>query len=145
MKRLTEDWADKFRTLVHNISDAAEVTAVTMQDWFPTAQREQGHGRIVLMGDAAHTMTMFRGEGANNAVVDVHDFVKRVGHLLQPADETVSWEAIEQGLQAYDKDVFARGQPCVVNARQACLDAHDYSRITDESPLISKRVVKQEG
>lgn len=58
MKQLTQDWAEPFRGLVHNISDNAEVTAITMQDWFPTARREQGHGRIVLMGDAAHTMTM---------------------------------------------------------------------------------------
>jgi 2-polyprenyl-6-methoxyphenol hydroxylase-like FAD-dependent oxidoreductase len=56
LKQLTQDWDEKFRALVHNIPDDTEVTAMDMRDWLPPAKCD--HGRIVLMGDAAHTMTM---------------------------------------------------------------------------------------
>lgn len=76
-------------------------------------------------------------------MADVQDFVKRVGHLIQQPSEKEDWPAMEKALEAYDQDVFARGRPCVLSARQACLDAHDFPRITEESPLISKRVRQQ--
>lgn len=56
IKNITSDWAPHLRRLIEIIPDDAEATAIYLADWFPTMKRE--HERVVLMGDAAHTMTM---------------------------------------------------------------------------------------
>ncbi|KAH8688838.1 FAD binding domain protein [Talaromyces proteolyticus] len=136
IKQVTGDWTENLRGLIETIPDDAEATAIRLADWFPTTKREQD--RVVLMGDAAHTMTMFRGEGGNNAVTDASDFAKHLGPLIT-SSEKIPWSAFSQALTAYDQDVFTRGQVCVVNARRACLDAHDFASVTADSPLVSRR------
>jgi hypothetical protein len=182
MKQLTANWAEPFRSLVHDMPDDSEVVAINMEDWAPE-QGAHGRGRIVLVGDSAHSMTMckfriihlhpisgrpspqanyylpfptVRGEGANNAIVDVHDFVKRLGaHLpkLDPADASVEEPTLNRcnsngefgplrtAIEAYEDDVNARGIPGVIASRQACLDAHEYARINEKSPLVARRVL----
>jgi 2-polyprenyl-6-methoxyphenol hydroxylase-like FAD-dependent oxidoreductase len=56
IKNITSDWTPHLRKLIEIIPDDAEATAIHLADWFPTTKRE--HERVVLMGDAAHTMTM---------------------------------------------------------------------------------------
>lgn len=56
IKTITSDWAPHLRKLIEIIPDDAEATAIHLADWFPSTKRE--HERVVLMGDAAHTMTM---------------------------------------------------------------------------------------
>lgn len=56
VKRITSDWTPPLRHLIEVIPEDAEATAIQLGDWFPTTKRE--HERVVLMGDAAHTMTM---------------------------------------------------------------------------------------
>ncbi|EEA19340.1 hypothetical protein TMatcc_009474 [Talaromyces marneffei ATCC 18224] len=139
IKNITSDWTPHLQKLIEIIPGDAEATAIHLADWFPTTKRE--HERVVLMGDAAHTMTMFRGEGGNNAVTDAYDFAKRIGPLIEQKNQQqeVLWERFNQALDEYDHDVLTRGQPCVTNARRACLDAHDFSLVTEDSPLVSRR------
>ncbi|EED13599.1 FAD binding domain protein [Talaromyces stipitatus ATCC 10500] len=139
IKRITSDWEPHLRSLIEIIPDDAEATTIHLADWFPTTNRE--HERVILMGDAAHTMTMFRGEGGNNATTDAYDFVKRIGPLIEEKNQhrEVPWEKFKQALDEYDRDVLTRGRLCVINARQACLDAHDFSLVTEDSPLVSRR------
>lgn len=136
MKSLTADWAEPFRSLVHNIPDNdTEVQTIPLEDWIFRPRTQVTNSRVALMGDSAHTMTMFRGEGANNALVDVLDFVKRMPDLQFIDADKVA---------AYEKDVFTRAEPSVVGSRQACLDAHDFARIAN-SPLVAKRELKEEN
>jgi hypothetical protein len=53
-------------------------------------------------------------------------------------------EALRSSLAAYEKDVFARAEPSFLNSRQACLDAHDFSKI-EGSPLVGSRDLKKSG
>ncbi|GLI77979.1 hypothetical protein PoHVEF18_006276 [Penicillium ochrochloron] len=78
MKKLTDNWAEPFRSLVQKLPEDAEARSIRIEDWMFTPSRTHDHPRAVLMGDSAHTMTMFRGEGANNAIVDVQDLIKHV-------------------------------------------------------------------
>lgn len=76
-----------------------------------------------------------RGEGANHAVVDVLDFVEIVlAQLTADGDGDV-----RGALDRYEDKVVARTRPGVLASRQACLDAHDWSRINAQSPLLSRR------
>jgi len=48
--------------------------------------------------------------------------------------------SLAKAIDAYEEEMIGRTGPAVLTSRQACLDAHEYSRITDQSALISKRV-----
>lgn len=81
-----------------------------------------------------------RGEGANNAIVDVLDLVKRVD--MQNL-ETFALDSLTSLIAAYEKDIFSRVEPSFLASRQACIDAHDFSRI-EGSPLVTARVLKDQ-
>ncbi|KAB8236900.1 FAD-dependent oxidoreductase [Aspergillus alliaceus] len=141
MKSLTENWADPFKSLIHQVPDTTEVVSIRVADWIFAPEKSREHPRVVLVGDSAHTMTMFRGEGANNAIVDVQDLVKRVNFR---AVESCTLETLQSSVAAYERDSFARAETSVLNSRQACLDAHDFETILKGSPLVSKRVLKED-
>ncbi len=107
MKRLAGPWTEPFKSVVQNIPADAEVKVIRLEDWVPE-HVSQGRGRITMIGDAAHPMTMctsdvllicfcvhrspmlkkqnlpeshaVRGEGANHAILDVSNLVRH----LQP-------------------------------------------------------------
>lgn len=58
MKKLTENWTEPFRTLVHKLPENAEARSIRIEDWLFQPNQRTVHSRAVLMGDAAHTMTM---------------------------------------------------------------------------------------
>ncbi|KAJ5120515.1 uncharacterized protein N7515_009903 [Penicillium bovifimosum] len=138
MQQLTENWSEPFRSLLHKLPKDAEVRSIRIEDWMFRLGRKHAHPRAVLVGDSAHTMTMFRGEGANNAIVDVLDLVKHVDMQQPRSFESVN---LSSSLTAYEKDVFARAEPSFLNSRQACYDAHDFSKI-EGSPLVAPRDLK---
>ncbi|KAJ5178003.1 uncharacterized protein N7500_000702 [Penicillium coprophilum] len=135
IKKLTDNWSEPFRSLVHNLPHDVEVRSIRIEDWMFRLGRAHAHPQAVLVGDSAHTMTMFRGEGANNAIVDVLDLVKRID--MRQA-RSLDSEALKSSLAAYENDVFARAELSFLNSRQACLDAHDFSKI-EGSPLVGSR------
>ncbi|KAI3012276.1 hypothetical protein CBS147346_653 [Aspergillus niger] len=141
MKSLASNWAEPFRTLVHRLPENTEARSIRIADWMFRPLQNRSHHRVVLMGDSAHTMTMYRGEGANNAIVDVLDLTQRVD---MRSLGSMSTQALRDALDAYENDVFWRAEPSVLNSRQACVDAHDFTRILDESPLVSARVLKED-
>jgi len=50
-------------------------------------------------------------------------------------------ETLSASLAGYENDIFARVEPSVLNSRQACLDAHEFSKIVAGSPLVAARVL----
>ncbi|CAI7635372.1 unnamed protein product [Penicillium pancosmium] len=140
MKKLSDNWSEPFRSLVQKLPVDTEARSIRIEDWMFQLGRKHAHPRVALVGDSAHTMTMFRGEGANNAIVDVLDLVKRVD-LEKP--ESFNLPTLSASLAAYEKDIFARVESSFFNSRQACLDAHEFSRIKG-SPLVMARNLKKD-
>ncbi|KAL1964907.1 hypothetical protein VTN77DRAFT_6260 [Rasamsonia byssochlamydoides] len=138
MRQLAADWAEPFRSLVQNIPADAEATSINIDDWLPDAGAH-GRGRMLLMGDAAHTMTMFRGEGANQAVADVNDFALRLAAKLKPGSD-VSLQELRALIDEYEDDVLKRVQTTVEDSRRACLHAHHLDLVDEESPLVARRL-----
>ncbi|KAH7325565.1 FAD binding domain protein [Stachybotrys elegans] len=145
MKRISHNWADPFRTIVQSIPDDTDVKTITLEDWVPPQDNWNaisGSDCVILVGDSAHAMTMYRGEAANHGIADVHLLVSYILPVLTKADTESS--EISDACKAYTKGMVERAAPAVLRSRTACLDAHEYKKINDDSPLIQKRVIRTE-
>lgn len=141
MKRVASGWADPFHEIVQSIPEDAEPKTITLEDWVPPREqwtRVPGSGHVVLVGDAAHAMTMYRGEAANHGIMDVQLLLSFILPLLRTGD-TIRGEGLREACESYTQGMVERTAPAVLKSRQACLDAHAYERINDDSPLIQKR------
>lgn len=141
MKKLTREWADPFRQIVQSIPETAEPKTISLEDWVPPREgwtNLPGSDRVVLVGDSAHAMTMYRGEAANHGIMDVELLLSAILPVMQTADSVRGKDMVE-ACEHYTRDMVGRTAPAVLKSRQACLDAHTYERINDNSPLIQLR------
>lgn len=59
MKELVDGWANPFYDCVMNIPTDAEIKAIALEDFVPRPGLwDNQKGRVTLMGDSAHAMTM---------------------------------------------------------------------------------------
>lgn len=132
MRSLSSNFAPTLRTLVEIIPLETQIQAFTISDW-PTTRWPNHNGRITLAGDAAHAMTMYRGEGVNHGVTDASLLSEQIHHLSL-GDGTQ-----ENLINEYEEEVLRRAHDAVLLSRHACLDAHDLHALKSDSPLVSKR------
>jgi 2-polyprenyl-6-methoxyphenol hydroxylase-like FAD-dependent oxidoreductase len=81
-----------------------------------------------------------RGEGANHGITDI---AVLLDHLL-PARNDPTAASLKPAMDAYEREMIRRKAPAVLASRRACLDAHDYEKINDQSPPVSRRVMPTE-
>ena len=167
MKEMAKGWAEPFQEMVMSIPEDADAKAIILEDFVPKERLWTNmEGRATLVGDAAHTMTMCtysiyyallalemmlmmlqdRGEGANHGITDIALLLEKIlPPLLNISVPTFlhgpGSQTLQDAIDAYEKEMIQRAGPAVLTSRRACLDAHDYEKITDQSPLISRRVM----
>lgn len=114
--------------------DPQQLVEIKLADW-PQVQWDTMNNKILLLGDAAHAMTMYRGEAANHGINDVADLMKEID---QYQAGSISWNDV---VTNYCHIVKNRASSAVLLSRQACIDAHDISKIRfdSDSPLLSMR------
>ncbi|OBT70323.1 hypothetical protein VE03_00190 [Pseudogymnoascus sp. 23342-1-I1] len=134
MKEVTRGWVEPFRGIVADIPEGTEVKSLALEDWVPPAEGfDSRGGRVTLIGDAAHAMTMYRGEAANHGIADVASLVRELD---------AETDANAPGpIERYAAEMIPRARVAVLNSRRACLDAHDHEKICETSPLVSRRVI----
>jgi 2-polyprenyl-6-methoxyphenol hydroxylase-like FAD-dependent oxidoreductase len=140
MKSLTQDWTEPFKSIVCNIPEDSEVMPIYLADWQPRRTTAFEDGRVVLLGDAAHTMVMYRGEGANHSIVDVQVLLNH----FQPVVEAggMDGETFKEAREAYENEMVERTEIAVLASRRACMDAHEWERLNDKSPLVRRRLMR---
>ncbi|KUJ08170.1 FAD/NAD(P)-binding domain-containing protein [Mollisia scopiformis] len=78
--------------------------------WAP--YQELPPGRVTLLGDAAHPMMPFRGEGANNALLDAVRLAGQIGKHFDSG--VVDWVALAK--LDYEKEMLPRGADAVLKS-----------------------------
>ncbi len=61
MKSIASGWKEPFRGLVEDIPQSTEIKVINLEDWVPGSGGmtwDNRGGRVTLVGDAAHAMTM---------------------------------------------------------------------------------------
>ncbi|GKT40260.1 putative FAD-dependent monooxygenase [Colletotrichum spaethianum] len=134
MKAMAEPFEARLKAAVESIPDDSQVLEIKLQDW-PTQAWDNYQGRVTLVGDAAHAMTMYRGEAFNHGITDA----ARLSEQLIEAHQART--GYERAVESYESEMRPRTRTAVLLSRQACLDAHDLNALTPDSPLVSKRAI----
>ncbi|KAJ4226930.1 hypothetical protein NW757_014235 [Fusarium falciforme] len=135
MKQNAQAFAEPLRSIITDIPDDLDTVRIRVADY--PCRPWQNDGIVTLAGDAAHAMTMYRGEGANHGILDAALIVNQLVELH--AGRVTQAEA----LRIYEKELFSRAPQAVLRSRQAALDAHSWASITPGSPLVGPRIVPE--
>jgi salicylate hydroxylase len=79
-------------------------------------------GMLVLLGDAAHPMSPFRGEGANMAMLDALSFVD--------VFQTTREGQLRRILASYEHEMLARTKKAVLESRKSAKAMHSRNPVT---------------
>lgn len=130
MKRRAECFAPSLRKAVQTIPDDAPVLEIVLADW-PCLEWESC-SRVTLAGDAAHAMTMYRGEAANHGILDAYYLTKRLEGVYG------GHESQDVAITKFEHEMRERTGPAVLLSRQACLDAHDWEGLNENSAVLKQ-------
>ncbi|KAI0470536.1 hypothetical protein GGR56DRAFT_133374 [Xylariaceae sp. FL0804] len=134
MKRRAADFHPLLRDAVHAIPDGSEILEIVLQDW-PCLDWDNYDGRVTLAGDAAHAMTMYRGEAANHGILDGFRLCKALENTY------IHGRGLKEEVDGYERELRERTSTAVVLSRQACLDAHDYAGLNENSAVLKRRAI----
>ncbi|KAF4535349.1 Monooxygenase [Lasiodiplodia theobromae] len=135
MKQRARHFDPRLRRVWEGIPEGTVVTEVKLADW-PCLEWDNRNGRVTLASDAAHAMTMYRGEAANHGLLDA---LLLVGALKKVySGEVEQQEAINE----YEKEMRKRAGPAVLMSRQACYDAHTWESLTEDCAVLKRRAIE---
>ena len=143
--RTMAEWNKRFRDLVH-LADPDTVNMISIRTSVPVAPWKTG--RITLLGDAIHSMTPYRGIGANIALKDA----MRLRDALVSAHN--GKRELLEAIHAYEEDMIRYGFTAVERSRLAMEQALTTSvaqrnisraalRIIDKLPALKPRIFRR--
>lgn len=134
MKRRAEVFHEKLRGVIQSMPEGTGCLEVVLQDW-PCLDWDNHSGRVTLAGDAAHAMTMYRGEAANHGILDALRLCETL-EVVYTGDQGMKAAIIQ-----YEKELRSRTVAAVLLSRQACLDAHDLAGLNEHSAVLKRRAI----
>ncbi|KAG2182605.1 hypothetical protein INT44_005584 [Umbelopsis vinacea] len=116
VKKIGSTFCEPFKALVQSINNDQPVHEIQVTEKIPRPWNNQG--KVTLVGDAAHAMSMFRGEGGNHAMRDAGELCT---NLVQAHNGEKS---LQQALDDYEKEMIVRGAAATVESHKAAFTAH---------------------
>ncbi|KAH8885302.1 FAD/NAD(P)-binding domain-containing protein [Thozetella sp. PMI_491] len=136
MKACCAGYAEPWKTMTEALLRDEHAWATPVYYW-PT-EPWPGHparGRVTLLGDAMHALVprkchRERGQGMNNAILDVVDFMKEID---AEGPETI--EVIKEAIKRYEETAWKRGTEVVMESLTNGMMVTDWEKL-QESPLM---------
>lgn len=135
MKQISQNFEERLYNAIQAIPETTVVSEIKVQDWPPRVW-DNLDGRITLIGDAAHAMTMYRGEAFNHGITDAARLSEGIVEAYQGGYDA---DRLQEAVDRYEAEMRERTCEAVLLSRKACLDAHDINNLEADSPLVSKR------
>ena len=116
--------------LIRAIAAAADPASIKPRGYYDRdPSRQIRDGNVWLLGDAAHPMSPFQGQGGNTAMIDALALAELLGSGYLPADADRVAAAIA-----------TRGRKAVLESRRAAKQFHATSRVEIRSRNLGFRV-----
>lgn len=137
-KELARRFVDRWRSVFEWMPDDSEVWYSKLRNWdpsLPNHQWDNRQGRVTLAGDAAHPMTVQRGQGLNHAIWDACTACKAIEAFWNQGDFTIEQRA--NAVQLYEDEMIARTGEEVRLSEENSVKMHDWTKIM-QSPTMLK-------
>ncbi|KAK0498727.1 hypothetical protein EDD18DRAFT_1153480 [Armillaria luteobubalina] len=106
IERYFNDWSEANKDLIRLADDDHTIARKLVM--LPPDHRWTSRPGVTLMGDAAHVMTPFAGEGVNNAMVDALELAEKVVVALKDGSARNIQENLAKAVKEYEEGMFAR-------------------------------------
>ena len=98
------EWSPSVLKLISSCDVQTSTFAVRQLFSLPSTHSWKTNGRVTLIGDAAHVMSPFAGEGANLAMLDGAELAEAIATSKDESTLKANIEAFEIGMLARSKD-----------------------------------------
>ncbi|KIM76465.1 hypothetical protein PILCRDRAFT_77717 [Piloderma croceum F 1598] len=130
MRERSANFDPRLKSIFYDMlpSDHSPIRRIKVEDWCPPCDRcDSFDGRITLAGDAAHTMTTYRGEGFNHGVLDVFALLPGLQRIYKSSASNADISQVRKDvISEYEEQSRVRGREAVLLSREACLKAHQW-------------------
>ncbi|PYH46055.1 FAD-dependent oxidoreductase [Aspergillus saccharolyticus JOP 1030-1] len=137
MKRRAVGFVSCLRSVVEGIPETTPVSEIKLADW-ECLEWDNHRGQITLAGDAAHAMTMYRGEAANHGLLDALRLVQALQLVY------TGGRGLKEAIEEYEAEMRLRTRRAVLLSRQACFEAHAWDQLHEHSAILTKRAITAE-
>ena len=120
---------------IPEIASAIDPASVVVRGYYDKEPiKHVREGRLWLIGDAAHPMAPFQGQGANLGMVDGLQLAQYFADLVTSPSET------EAKARALESQIIARGHKAVLESRNTARQFHQTNRLQQEFRNVGFRI-----
>ncbi|HKF38642.1 MAG TPA: FAD-dependent monooxygenase, partial [Ktedonobacteraceae bacterium] len=120
---------------IPEIASAIDPASVVVRGYFDKEPiKHVREGRLWLIGDAAHPMAPFQGQGANLGMVDGLQLAQYCADLISSPTEA------EAKARTLESEIITRGRKAVLESRNAARQFHQTNRLQQEFRNVGFRL-----